>query len=223
MTAAALLEARRVAKTYLRGAEEVHAVDGLSLTLWRGELVGLVGPSGSGKTTLLNLMAGWEKPDAGDLVWLSGQGDSSPDRLSWSDLALVPQTLGLLDELSVGENIELPLRLGSRPSVGATRTDELLDGLGLSQLQERMPSEVSLGEQQRAAVARALVGAPRLLLADEPTGHQDADWATGVFRVLRASCDRGTTCLVATHNEEVFKFFDRILTMADGRLHDGPP
>lgn len=212
-----LVEAHRVGKTYLRGSEEVHAVDGVSFSLATGELVGLVGPSGSGKTTLVNLLAGWERPDAGRLTWL--QEETTFDALQWPDVAIVPQTLGLLEELSIEENVALPQRLGGCSNVDSERVGALLEALGLGQFRDRTPPEVSLGEQQRTAVARALLCRPKLLLADEPTGHQDAMWARGVFRALRTVCDEGSTCLVATHNQEVLKFFDRILGVEDGRLH----
>jgi putative ABC transport system ATP-binding protein len=215
-----LLEARALGRTYVRGSEQVHAVDGVSLSVGAEQLVGLVGASGSGKTTLLNLLAGWEQPDTGELLW-DGRGASSLDRRQWNDIAIVPQTLGLLEELSIRENIDLPRRLGACKEVDQGRVGALLDELGLGQFQDRVPAEVSLGEQQRTAVARALVCRPRLLLADEPTGHQDAAWARGVFRSLRAACAEGTTCLVATHNAEILKFFDRIIEIADGRTLNG--
>lgn len=217
-----LLEARNIGKTYIRGSEEVHAVDSVSFSLTSGELVGLVGPSGSGKTTLLNLLAGWEQPNTGRLIWFEEQNGPF-DVQRWSDVALVPQTLGLLEELSILENVELPKRLGACANVDHQRVGALLEALGLVQFQDRTPPEVSLGEQQRTAVARALLCRPRLLLADEPTGHQDAMWARGVFRSLRAACDEGTTCLVATHNQEVLRFFDRILVVEDGQLAESEP
>jgi putative ABC transport system ATP-binding protein len=100
------------------------------------------------------------------------------------------------------------------------RVDELLAELGLEELQERVPLETSVGQQQRTALARALLLRPKLLLADEPSGHQDALWARGVFRVLRAAAEEGTCCLVATHNEEIASYFDAIFHMADGHLVD---
>src|SRR5262249_9186473 len=160
----------------------------------------------SGKSTLLNVLAGWERPDAGVAAW-SADGDRLPiaDR-PWSDVAILPQTLGLFEELSVRENVELPLRL--RPALAddradaAGRSEGFLELLGLAELADRLPAEVSIGEQQRAALGRALVVRPRLLLADEPTGHQDEGWAAVVFKTLRYVARRGTTCLIATHNQE---------------------
>jgi putative ABC transport system ATP-binding protein len=212
-----LVEARDLQKSYRRGAESVHALRGVSLQLHEAELVGLVGPSGSGKSTLLNLLAGWERPDAGAVAWAGG--DPGPGGPSWAALALVPQTFGLLEELSVRENVELPLRLAG---VGATarsrRVDEALAALGIDALADRAPWEGSLGEQQRTALARALVGTPRLLLCDEPTGHQDAAWAKHIFQTLLEAARQGTACLVATHSQQAVHFADRVLGLRDGEL-----
>ena len=214
----AVLEARGVVKSYKRGPEKVLALDEADLVLRAGELVALVGPSGSGKTTLLNILAGWEKPDRGELRW---QGHPGHDmrRLPWRSLAVVPQRLGLLEELSVRENVELPLRLeGSLDDPGSARATELLQWLHLEHLADRPPSETSLGEQQRAALARAVLPVPAVLLADEPAGHQDRASSELVLRTLRAAARRGTACLVATHNPDSLVFCDRSVEMLDGRV-----
>ena len=190
-------------------------------------MVALVGRSGSGKTTLLNVLCGWERPDRGDVVWRAdmsastGVAGAAGGQRSWSDLAIVPQGLGLLEELSVEENVELPLRL-ARDGLGERevrrRVPALLKALGLDRLADRTPQEISMGEQQRAALARALVVVPTLLLADEPTGHQDEGWARGVFTLLRMAARRGVCCLLATHNTEAVRFADRVLHIRDGEL-----
>lgn len=211
-----VLQVFELSKSYARGPENVHALVGASLTIAPGELLALVGPSGSGKTTLLNLVCGWEEPDTGSFVW-RGTQETAPQDLAWDQLAIVPQSLGLLGELTVRENVELPLRLGPGLDDG-DRIDSLISDLGLAELKDRLPAEVSLGEQQRTALARALVTSPALLLADEPTGHQDSVWARGVMRTLRNACLEGTACLVATHNPEVLRYVDRILGIRDGHL-----
>jgi putative ABC transport system ATP-binding protein len=214
-----LVELIDVSKSYRRGPEEVHALQGISVSLHPNRVVALVGPSGSGKTTLLNLLCGWEQPDAGEIRWLGRGGLKLVDR-PWRELAVVPQDLGLLQELSIRENVELPIRLGPFSlAENGPRVQALLDGFGLDQLAERSPVEVSLGEQQRTALARALVVSPRLLLADEPTGHQDEGWARVVMRSLRLAAREGTGCLVATHNREAIKFVDEVLAIRDGRVH----
>ena len=217
MNHSVLLSARGLVKSYRRGPEEIHALAGATFDLYPGEVVALIGPSGSGKTTLLNLIVGWEDAESGSIEW-SGQHVPAADRL-WNDLSIVPQRLGLIEELSVAENIRLPLRLG-RKDAGGDEVQRLMDDLGLAQFADRDPTEISLGEQQRTGLARALVLAPRLLLADEPTGHQDAVWGRGVLRTLRRAADAGTTSLIATHNEEVLKYVDRVLAIKDGHLHE---
>jgi ABC-type lipoprotein export system ATPase subunit len=217
VTSPPLIEVRGVSKTYRRGSEEVHALREASLELHPHELVALVGPSGSGKSTLLNVLCGWEVPDSGEIAW-DGRRHALAD-LPWSDLAILPQSLGLMEDLPVRENVELPIRLrhGSTPH-GSERVERLLASLGLDGLADRDPAEISLGEQQRVALARALVLSPRLLLADEPTGHQDAEWGKGVFRAIQWAAEQGSACLVATHHQEAVQFADRVLAIRDGRL-----
>jgi putative ABC transport system ATP-binding protein len=219
---------RELSKSYRRGPEEVHALRSVSFALRPGEVVALIGPSGSGKTTLFNLLYGWEQPDAGVIRWASPAPNSTVDASSdspaerrWDDVAIVPQDLGMLEELSVRENVELPIRLGGPGQAGRMeRAAALLAGFGLEDLAGREPGELSMGEQQRAALARAVVLSPRLLLADEPTGHQDEQWARYVLRGIRMAAQEGTSCLVATHNNEALKVADRVLAIRDGRLHE---
>jgi putative ABC transport system ATP-binding protein len=215
----ALLDVRGVSKTYRRGSEEVRALQGASLSLHPGEVVALVGPSGSGKSTLLNVISGWELPDDGEILWSGKPAVGKLANLKWGSLAILPQSIGLLEDLPVRENVTLPVRLGK---VGRADRSEratlLLETLGLAHLADRDPEEISLGEQQRAGLARALVLSPRLLLADEPTGHQDEEWARGVFRAIRMAASEGTACLVATHHHEAVVFADRVVAIRDGHL-----
>jgi putative ABC transport system ATP-binding protein len=220
---APVLEGSGLTKTFRRGPEEVHALSGADLVVRAGEIVALVGPSGSGKTTLLSVLAGWEHPDRGEICWL-GRPLPDPALLGWGEMAIVPQTLGMVEELSIRENVELPFRLGqsdtSEGSERSARVNGILDDLGLTGLASRLPGEVSLGEQQRGALARALVLRPRLLMADEPTGHQDVDWTRGVLRVLEAASSDGIACLIATHHRALVHYADRVLRISDGRLDD---
>jgi ABC-type lipoprotein export system ATPase subunit len=209
-----ILDANGLSKAYRRGDEVVHALDDVSLTLRAGELVGLVGRSGSGKTTLLNVIAGWEHAEAGT-IHRSGARSATP---GWDELAVVPQKLGLFDELSVRENLEYPARLHLRLEELRGRVDELMEDLGIAHLAARYPKETSLGEQQRTAVARALVLAPTLVLADEPTGHQDAVSERRVLEAFGRAAAEGGSCLIATHNASLAPRLDRVLEMADGRL-----
>jgi ABC-type lipoprotein export system ATPase subunit len=216
----ALVEVRGIDKTYRRGPETVHALRDVTFEMRAGEVVALVGPSGSGKTTLLNLLAGWEMPEAGELRW---RGEALDARsMSWSDVAIVPQDIALLEELPNGENVRLPLRLGrAETDEGERRIESLVERLGVRSLLDRMPGEVSLGEQQRIAIARALAVEPTLLIADEPTAHQDEASTALVLGALRDAAEAGTACLVATHSEEVIGSVDRVLPIRDGRVRDG--
>lgn len=217
-TARPLVRAEGLGRSFHRAGELVRAVDGVELTLSSSEFVALTGRSGAGKSTLLHLLAGWEEPDAGRIRWTSG----SPDAMrAWSELAILPQQLGLLEELTVRENVEFPVRLGPGPAVPSEAIQEVLEGLGLEGLAERYPPEISVGEQQRTALARALVLSPSVLIADEPSGHQDAEWAAGVFAAIGDAASEGSGCLVATHDRSVRRYADRELVMHGGRLSAG--
>ena len=210
-------------KTYRRGDELVHALRGVTFQLHAGELVALVGPSGSGKSTLLNVLCGWEHPDSGRLDWTAKLAALPPERLPWGDLAIIPQALGLLEDLTLGENIMLPARLTGRLAELRPRAAELMSGLGIDHLADRLPRQISLGEQQRCAASRALLLSPTLLLADEPTAHQDAAWTDALFTEFRALLRDGGACLIATHNPETWGYADRVLVMQDGELREGRP
>ncbi|SCX39007.1 putative ABC transport system ATP-binding protein [Klenkia marina] len=205
-------------KRFHRGAETVTALDGVDLEVHAGELVALVGPSGSGKSTLLAVLCGWETPDAGTLRIGSG---GAPRGLGWGELALVPQALGLVPDLSLADNVLLPTRLAAPDA--SVRAGELLAAVGIAHLADRYPHQASLGEQQRAAVARALVLGPTLVLADEPTAHQDRGHADDLLDALADTARGGSAVLLATHDEVAWSRADRVLSMRDGRLHPGAP
>ena len=226
MTAPLVVDAVGLRKSFRRGPEQIRALRGVTVTLRAGELLALVGPSGSGKTTLLNLLCGWEPPDAGHLTW-AASGRQTPAgsvlaELTWDQLAIVPQSLGLIEELTAAENVELPLWLAGRlEDGGQAEVGTLLVRFGLARHADRLPAELSLGERQRVALARAMILTPRLLLADEPTAHQDADWARVVLDTLHWLTGRGSCCLIATHSEEFLTLMDRVLTIRDGELAAG--
>jgi ABC-type lipoprotein export system ATPase subunit len=219
---AVVIEGIGIVKTYRRGPELVKALRGVDVELRAGELTALVGPSGSGKTTLLNILCGWEDPDQGTVVWHGTDPRRRPRDRRWDELAIVPQDLGLVSEVTVAENVLLPLWLsGSFDAAGRARAIDLLERLNLGAYLERSPSELSIGEQQRLAIARAMITRPRLLLADEPTGHQDAGSAELVYAAFRTLTEDGTACLVATHSEELLQHVGRVITMRDGRIGEG--
>jgi putative ABC transport system ATP-binding protein len=210
-----VLEARELCLSYRNGPLTVTPIDHVSLTLQVGELVAVVGRSGSGKTTLLNLFGGWERAQTGEIAWEGRPCD--PAQLGWAQVATVPQVPGLLEELTVRENIALPLLVGSGTSwndaLYGTRLCELLDRLNLTQFADRAPKETSLGEQQRCSIARALVGAPQMILADEPTAHQDERMLHQVVDALAGAAADGSCCVVATHSPEVIARATRVIEM----------
>jgi ABC-type lipoprotein export system ATPase subunit len=210
-----------LSRRFRRGAESVVALDDVSLVLYPGELTVAAGPSGSGKTTLLMILAGLDRADTGSLVTHPPLPDRTPtDRLLWRHLAFVPQAMALLDELTVRENIDLPARLDPSAAPPATRwsTPRILDLLDLGHVADRYPATISGGEQQRAALGRALRLRPPLLLGDEPTGHQDRERVELVLGILREYAYAGHTVLISSHDEKVIANADRIVTLADGRV-----
>lgn len=220
-----VIEAEGLAKTYDTGGAKVLALRGVDLVIERGEFVAIMGPSGCGKSTLLNLLAGLDRPTAGE-VRLDGQ---RIDQLSETDLArlrrreigFVFQFFNLLPALSAVENVELPLLLVGRRRRDARRTaNELLGELGVGDRRAAAPVQLSGGQQQRVALARALANMPKILLADEPTGNLDSAAAREVLGLLRAARDRGQTLLLVTHDARVAAAADRIVALRDGLLAD---
>ena len=209
------LRATDLHKTYRRGREQVHALRGVSIEVAPGEVVALLGRSGSGKTTLLNCLLGWEQPDRG-VVEVPGSG--VPAGAPWSTVAVVPQRFGLLEELTLADNVALPARLAglADPRAAALAT---LEVLRLGHLADRMPDDVSLGEQQRTAIARALVVRPQFLVADEPTGRLDEELSTHVLTTLReVYAASGTGVLIASHDPVVRAASDRVVRLSDGMV-----
>jgi lipoprotein-releasing system ATP-binding protein len=217
-----------VAKTYSPGTPAaVTVLEGASLALAAGEAVALVAPSGAGKSTLLHI-AGLLDAPTGGAVRLLGQdtarlGDAARTRLRRDTLGFVYQFHHLLPEFSALENVALPQRAaGSGRTEAAARARELLGRVGLGHRLEHRPAELSGGEQQRVALARALANAPRLLLADEPTGNLDPETSGRVFVVLMDLVrGAGLAALIATHNPDLAARMDRVLRLDAGRIVDG--
>ena len=217
-----VIRAVGISKRYEQGSRSIEALPPLSLSLAAGELLVVVGPSRGGKTTLLNLLAGWETPDAGVITW-GADGRTPP----WAQVAVVPQALVLLDELSVAENIGLPGRFSASsravgsavgPAVGPVVDpggDELVVALGLERLVGRTTAEISVGERQRVMVARALVGRPAVVLADEPTAHQDDRNADRVLALLAGAVAGGASCVVVSRDPSVARDATRVVELAD--------
>jgi ABC-type lipoprotein export system ATPase subunit len=223
----ALLELVGVSKRYEQGGDEVVALDGVDLTVEDGETLALVGRSGSGKSTLLHLAGGLDRPDAGtvhlagrDLAQLS-VGERA--RLRRREIGFIFQFFHLVPGLTVAENVELPLLLDKRRD-RAGQIPKLLDRLGLGHRSHHQPGQLSGGEMQRTAIARALVAGPKLVLADEPTGNLDSTSGAVILDLLtEVVADSGAALVLVTHDEAAAARTGRTLHVRDGRLEDAPP
>lgn len=208
-----------------RAAREV--LRDVDLRVERGEMVAVLGRSGSGKSTLLNVLGGLDRPDAGS-VHVDGQqltraSERARGRIRLRKLGFVFQSFQLIEELTGAENVLLAARLPGAPAGGSERAAALIERLGVSAVADRTPHELSGGEQQRFAIARALVNDPVLVLADEATGSLDASSGAAVLALLRALTDEGRAVVLVTHEAHVAAVADRVLHLADGRLLAGPP
>lgn len=216
------LELREIRKSYTQGENELGILSALSLNVAKGEIVAIVGESGSGKSTLLSLLAGFQAPDAGDVLWqtqsTASWGDENWARFRREHLGFVFQNYHLIPYLTALENAALPLRLlGRTDPPGAARV--LLERLGLGARATHLPRQLSGGEAQRVAIARALIHSPELLLADEPTGSLDARTGQNVLDTLFGLLsERRQTALIVTHSPDVAQRCHRILTLRQGRL-----
>ena len=219
-----LIVAEALEKTYAEGATPVAALRGVSLALEPGDFVALTGPSGCGKSTLLHLCGAMDRPSAGRLT-IEGRNiatldDDALTRLRRDRIGFVFQFFNLLPTLTIGDNIALPCLLAGLPAKTAeSRAADLAARVGIGHRMKPFPQQVSGGEAQRAAIARALVHQPALLIADEPTGNLDsANGATVLALLAELNRDLGVTMLLATHAAEVAAAAGRTLRMRDGRL-----
>jgi putative ABC transport system ATP-binding protein len=226
----AVLDIDQAGRTYGSGHLRIIALDNVSLRVSAGEFVAVMGPSGSGKSTLLRLAGGLDRPTSGrvrlagrDLAELDEAGLAAARR---REIGFVFQEANLLASLTAAENVALALELdGLRPKPAMAGARGLLDSLGLVAVGNRFPGQLSGGEQQRVAVARAVAGGRSLLLADEPTGTLDALTGDSVMGLLRQRCDTGCAVVLATHNIRHAAWADRVAFLTDGRLagETGPP
>ena len=212
---------RQVVKVHGEGRAALRVLDSLDLDVRAGELVAVTGRSGSGKSTLLNIAGALDRADSGTVEVCGVRVDRAPERvlapLRRDRIGFVFQAFHLLPELTGLENVLLPARLDGR-GAALQRGSELVARLGLGAAAERLPGVLSGGEQQRLAIARALVNDPRLVLADEPTGNLDAESGATVHSLLRAVADEGRGVLLVTHEREAARLADRVLRLENGRL-----
>ena len=220
-----VLVAEGLVKNVGTGRGTRRVLDGVNVAIDADEIVAVLGRSGSGKSTLLHLLGGLDTPDSGRIT-IAGEVMTAANarrlaRMRLRHVGFVFQQFQLIEELSGAENVLLPTRLPGAPAGGARRAARLIDELGLRAVAGHLPHELSGGEQQRFALARALVNDPELILADEPTGSLDAENGTAVLALLRALTGRAV--VIVTHEPDAAAIADRVLHLADGRLSTEAP
>jgi lipoprotein-releasing system ATP-binding protein len=219
-----ILRLSAISRTYKTSSESLTVLDGVDLSLQRGEIVALVAPSGSGKSTLLHLAGLLEKPDGGAVIINGKDAGKLPDQtrtdIRLRTIGIVYQFHHLLAEFTALENIALPQMIAGKSKEAAeSRAEDLLAKLGLAARKSHLPGKLSGGEQQRVAIARALANNPSLLLADEPTGNLDVHTANIVFdELLHIVRSENVAALIATHNPDLASRMDRQVALRDGRL-----
>ncbi|MDO9309188.1 MAG: ABC transporter ATP-binding protein [Deltaproteobacteria bacterium] len=222
------LEARGLTRVYCRGSEKINAIDGVSLTIRRGDFVSFTGPSGSGKTTLVNLLGCLENPSSGELdlagrsIFGGGKilGEKALTRIRRDTFGYIFQNFYLIPTLTVRENVALPLAFYKKPGVDG-EVDRLLGMLGMNHRMHHLPGQISGGEMQRVAIARALVNRPDILLADEPTGNLDTKRAREIGEVLTdLNRSAGLTIVMVTHNPDMARLGGRLIEMRDGQAFE---
>ena len=220
-----ILEVKNLRKEYGQGETLVKALDGVNLSVEKGEFLAVVGSSGSGKSTLLHMMGGLDVPTSGEVIVdgrnLAKMKDEQLTIFRRRNIGFVFQSYNLVPMLNVMENITLPLGLDGKKADGAY-IREIVKTLGLEEKTESLPSQLSGGQQQRVAIARALASKPAILLADEPTGNLDSRTSQNVLGLLKVTCERfHQTMVMITHNEEIAQLANRIIRIEDGKLVKG--
>ena len=218
-----LIETRELWKTYRMGAESVHALQGLSVSIDQGEFVAIMGPSGSGKSTFMNLIGCLDTPSTGTYMLnqqnVSQMNDDELARIRNQEIGFVFQTFNLLPRASALHNVELPLIYAGVPL--STRKNRAIEALKLVELEDRMsprPNALSGGQRQRVAIARALVNNPSIVLADEPTGNLDSKTGVEIMAVLERLHQKGHTIILITHEHDVAKHAHRVIHILDGAV-----
>ena len=219
------IETQDLQKTYHMNGVTVEALRGVNLQVALQEFVGVMGPSGCGKSTLLYMLAGLDRPTAGEVTVVGRRMDTLNESaravLRRGTIGFVFQTYNLIPNLTVADNVDLPgLLLGRPPAEVAQRREALLEALGIAGKANAFPSELSAGQQQRVAIARALINRPAVLLADEPTGNLDSRSGAEVMMLLRRFHAKGQTIVLVTHDPKVAGFAGRVIFMRDGQLVD---
>ena len=217
-----ILKVEHLSKIYGQGENEVRALDDVSFSVEKGQFVAIIGPSGSGKSTLLHILGGVDRPTSGK-VWLEGQDVFAQNEEQLAifrrrQVGLIYQFYNLIPVLDVTENITLPVLLDGR-KVNGVRLEKLLETLNLTDRAHHLPNQLSGGQQQRVSIGRALMNAPAVVLADEPTGNLDSKNSQEIVELLKKSNrEYGQTLIVITHDESIALQADRILAIEDGHI-----
>ena len=219
----ALIETKNLWKTYEMGAETVHALQGVSLEIQRGEYVAIMGPSGSGKSTLMNLIGCLDTPTQGEYILnekrVSKMSDDELANIRNREIGFVFQTFNLLARATALHNVELPLIYNGSSAKDRLELAHLaLNKVELGDRMEHKPNELSGGQRQRVAIARALVNNPSLILADEPTGNLDSKTSEDIMRLFDDLHHQGNTIIVVTHERDIALHADRVLSILDGKI-----
>lgn len=218
-----MLEAINIHKIYKTGSKELHVLKGIDLKVEKGEFVSILGPSGAGKSTLLHILGGLDEPTEGSVIFdnedIYQLSDRKRARLRNKKIGFVFQFYHLLPEFSALENVAMPGLIGRKAAGIKPGTAELLELVGLKDRMRHRPGELSGGEQQRAAIARALVNGPELLLCDEPTGNLDSGTGQAIIELMyKLNKEKKTTVVVVTHEEAIAKKADKVVNIKDGNL-----
>ena len=218
-----MLHMRQLSRVYRTDTVETTALDAIDLDINEGEFVAVMGPSGCGKSTLLNLVGMLDSPSSGSYVFngqeVAGLSEAKLAEVRKANIGFIFQSFNLVDELTVRENIELALLYHDVSAAERKRrADEVMDRVGIAHRARHRPSQLSGGQQQRVAVARALVAAPKLILADEPTGNLDTNHGEEVMRMLQSLNAQGSTIVMVTHSPAHADYAGRVVNMLDGRI-----
>jgi putative ABC transport system ATP-binding protein len=215
-----VIETRGLARKFLMGSTEVHALRGVDLSVEQGEFVAIMGPSGSGKSTLLNLLGCLDRPTGGEYLLAGRPVQDLSDRdltlMRQNQIGFIFQSFNLLPQLSAAENVELPTLYRDPPA--SRSVAEVLTSVGLADRMDHRPHQLSGGQQQRVAIARALINEPVLLLADEPTGALDSKTGEEMMALLADLHKKGNTILIVTHEEVIAEKCERVVKLRDGEI-----
>jgi putative ABC transport system ATP-binding protein len=212
-------------KEYQMGAQTLRVLKDVDIEIAPGEIVCVMGPSGSGKSTLLNLVGGLDTPTSGSIVVdgddLAAMDDAALARYRRASVGFIFQSFNLIASLSAQRNVELPLVFaGIEPAERVRRATEALELVGLGERREHLPTELSGGEQQRVATARAIINDPKVILGDEPTGNLDSKTGAEILSLIRSMNEAGRTFLITTHDEHVSEIAHRVIRLMDGQVVD---